>query len=212
MIREISTSGYQTTYDIDGTEVKVWIIAGGDTLGLSIGIGFFSETYRFDVPENVQQMWSGDKFDSTTRSYHHQDPEKPRGPTLDLVPGGVEHVVKLVGEVKQSLETRKRRTDALNMFDGIKSRPVLSSNNKIVQFVIKQRSEKGLFPSLVIAGEYPWDKGVYEICLESSPSIEWRRLATILKDFSFDDKVEDLSETGFWDLIAALESAASVSD
>lgn len=107
-IKQLSTSACQSTFDVDGHELRLWIITGG-TPALAFTDYSFDRRYP-SLPE-----WSNTHYHNKNGKswYDHQDPDNVQGPTFDVLPNGLQDVEQFLRDNVPLRELRQARINGL---------------------------------------------------------------------------------------------------
>ena len=108
MITQIKTSACETTYDVNGIKVKLWVIVGG-TPCLD-----FADYSPFKIRFPMIEKYSSDNWIDEENRYKHQNPNNMQGITYQELENGEQALYKFVGDsYLPKHELCKRRWDLL---------------------------------------------------------------------------------------------------
>lgn len=124
---QLSTKSCETTFNVDGNILVLFIITGGIP-----AIQFDDYSFRQSYPsipkwsdENFIYQDTDDNGKFIQSHYSHQDPNNIQGPTFDVLPNGLEDVKAFLDKHLPLKQLREKRFSQLPIREEIKSKPVL---------------------------------------------------------------------------------------
>jgi len=116
-VHQVSTSACETVYDVNGILVKLWTITGGEP---AIAFGDYSYMQRFPIKDI---RWINNNWIIEERRYKHQDPNNIQGPTVNVLPNGVNTLINFVEKYHPLKKLKVERMKALPFMGNIRSKP-----------------------------------------------------------------------------------------
>ena len=129
-IKQISTTARETIYEVNGHELRLWIITGGTP-----ALSFNNYTYRKLYPD-VKYKWSDQHWQKDLRCYIHQNPKHLQGPTFDVLPKGEESIAEYLETYLPKKQLCEKRVRGLPKYfkDTVTSPRVHDKDNRTYAF------------------------------------------------------------------------------
>lgn len=121
-VYQLQTSACETTYDVGGTIVKLWIITGGTPALAMMGENI---DYSFQQEFPPVQEWSNENWLKEENRYKHQNPNAIQGPTYDVLPNGKQDIINFALTNSPKAKTRQTRYNSLPIKGNIKGKKSL---------------------------------------------------------------------------------------
>jgi len=127
-VKLIKTSSCESTYEVDGVKLRLWVITGGEP-AMSFEDYSFSKRYPI-IDKRWQAKWNG--------RYPHQIGQNPiQGPAFDILPKGIKSVKEYLEDNIPLKELREKRFFSLPIQKSICSKGFKDKeNHTIVKFKI----------------------------------------------------------------------------
>jgi len=122
-IKQLKTSACETTFEVDGEQIRLWIIVGGTP---ALG---FSDYAPYEQRYPSLEKWASNHFNSRKNLYgscyyDHQDPKNVQGPLLDVLPDGEKSLEAFLNTFLPRKQLCMRRYNMLPFKDSIQSKKV----------------------------------------------------------------------------------------